>query len=199
MASYSAINNNNGSSQYLAGAGAGSPYNQPAYNDSGYIAPIAARKKKVSPWLKFGLPAAVIVIAGVVVAIIFTRKHSSSGGTSSAVASASQANSAKNAVGLFATATNSEFMVPIYPSAVSILVLSQKYNTLKLTRLNRPTRLRTPVPPSTPPPTRAILGPQTPSNPAAPTSTPLAQTVPSSSPLHTNGTPSPPSSKTTYT
>ena len=69
MASYSAINNNNGYSQYQAGAGAGSPYNQPAYNDSGYIAPITTRKKKVSPWLKFGLPAAVIIIAAVTIPI----------------------------------------------------------------------------------------------------------------------------------
>ena len=114
MASYNAIDNR---SPY----GSGDPY----YNAStGYITPAKA-KKHLSPWIKFGIPVAVVVIAGAVVAGVLASRHHSHNSSSSpssspgSPAAASSAVSAKNAVGIFPTATNSEFMVPVYPSTVS--------------------------------------------------------------------------------
>lgn len=116
-----------------------SPYgtNEPRYNAStGYIAPAPSpRKKGLSNWIKFGLPVLVVVIiAAVVAGVVATRHHnkdaSSSSGSSSGsgspgdTASASAVASAKLAVGRFATATDSEFMVPVYPSTVSMAFFS---------------------------------------------------------------------------
>ncbi|KAJ7929313.1 chondroitin AC/alginate lyase, partial [Mycena leptocephala] len=99
-------------------------YSEPRYNESsGYITP-AQRKKGTSNWIKFGIPVLIIVIAAAVVGgVIGSRKKSSSSSAAtasqsaaSASAAASAAASAKSALGRFATATNSEFMMPIYPS-----------------------------------------------------------------------------------
>lgn len=117
MASYNAIDNR---SPY----GSGDPY----YNAStGYIAPANA-KKPLSKWIKFGIPVAVLVIAGAVVGGVVASHHShksssssSSSPDSGSPASASSAVSAKNAVGIFPTGTDSEFMVPIYPSTVGLV------------------------------------------------------------------------------
>lgn len=98
-----------------------SPYRDPAYNEStGFITP-AAHKKKTSNWIKFGIPVAIIVIIAAVVGAVLGIRASknSSGSPQSKEAAASSAASAKNAVGLFATATNSEYMVPLYPATVS--------------------------------------------------------------------------------
>ena len=101
--------------------GSGDPY----YNSStGYITP-ANPKKSLSKWIKFGVPVGVLVIAGAVVAaVLATRNHghgsSSSKSNSGSPAAASSAISAKNAVGIYPTATDSEFMVPIYPSTVCL-------------------------------------------------------------------------------
>ena len=114
MASYNALENR---SPY----GSGDPY----YNAStGYITPANA-KKPLSKWIKFGIPVAVIVIAGAVVAGVLASRHgnkssSSSSSSSGSPAAASSAVSAKNAVGIFPTGTDSEFMVPIYPSTVGL-------------------------------------------------------------------------------
>ncbi|CAK5274123.1 unnamed protein product [Mycena citricolor] len=106
-------------------------YSDPAHNGStGYISSPA--KKGISNWVKIGIPVAVVVIvAAVVGGVVGSRHHSSSssssssasgsgsqatGSAASAHASASSAVSAKLALGRFATATNSEFMMPIYPS-----------------------------------------------------------------------------------
>lgn len=110
---------NYGGGNYGGTTGA-SPYGSgdPYYNQStGYITPQPA-KKGVSNWVKFGIPIGILVIAGAVVGGIFgARHHNASSGSGSASAAAN----AKNDVGLFATATNSEFMMPIYPSTVSRL------------------------------------------------------------------------------
>lgn len=117
MASYNAIDSR---SPY----GSGDPY----YSAStGYIAPVSG-KKPLSPWVKFGIPVGILVVAGAVVAgVLASRHHSHNSSTSSSSSSspgspaaASSAVSAKNAVGIFPTGTNSEFMVPVYPSTVSL-------------------------------------------------------------------------------
>ena len=85
----------------------------------------APRKKSISKWILFGIPALIIVvIAGIVGGVLGSRKNtnrSSSGAkeSSGVPGSASSAVSAKLAIGRFATATDSEFMVPLYPSTVS--------------------------------------------------------------------------------
>lgn len=96
-----------------------SPYasGDPYYNEStGYITPQPA-KKGTSNWIKIGIPVAILVIAAAVVGGILGTRHKSAQAATSGVAAASAAKK----VGLFATATNSEFMMPIYPSAVSQL------------------------------------------------------------------------------
>lgn len=117
MASYNAIDNR---SPY----GSGDPY----YNAStGYISP-SNPKKPLNKWVKFGIPVAILVIAGAVTAGVVASHHhsnnssskSSSSSTSGSPAAASSAVSAKNAVGIFPTATDSEFMVPLYPSTVGL-------------------------------------------------------------------------------
>lgn len=91
---------------------------------SGYLSP-ARPKKPLNKWIKFGVPVGVLVIAGVVLAaVLATRHHGNNSGSSSknsgSPAAASSAISAKNAVGVFPTATNSKYMVPLYPSTVRL-------------------------------------------------------------------------------
>ncbi|KAG6807177.1 hypothetical protein H0H92_008502, partial [Tricholoma furcatifolium] len=102
--------------------GSGDPY----YNESsGYITPHPV-KKRTSNWVKIGIPILILVVIGAVVGgVVGSRasKNSSSGGSSSSssgssAAAASSAISAKLEIGRFATATNSEFMMPVYPSTV---------------------------------------------------------------------------------
>jgi hypothetical protein len=110
-------NNNNNNSPY----GSGDPYYAAS---TGYIAPTSRQKSGASKWIKIGIPVAIIVIAAAVVGgILGSRAHHNSASTLAASpntpAGASQAVSAKNAIGRFATATNSEYMLPIYPATVS--------------------------------------------------------------------------------
>src|SRR5690242_9490156 len=115
-----------------------SPYgsSNPAYTEpsTGFINPHAAPKKKgLSPWIKFGVPVLLaVIIAGVVGGVVATRKKSGDGTTSSGSGSAGGKESVDSkapiatatdvlAAGVFATATNSKYMIPIYPSAVSCL------------------------------------------------------------------------------
>lgn len=103
-------------------------------SNTGLVAP---RKKAVSNWLKFGLPIAVaVILAAVLGGVLGSRaaknknSSTSSSGSSSDPAAASSAVSAKNAVGIFPTATDSEFEVPIYPSTVSSIQIIDLHNPL---------------------------------------------------------------------
>jgi hypothetical protein len=108
-------------------AGTPSPYGSgdPYYNSStGYITP-ANPKKSASKWIRFGIPVGILVIAGAVVAAVLATRHHGNSGTSSKSdsgnpAAASSAISAKNAIGVYPTGTDSEFMVPLYPSTVRL-------------------------------------------------------------------------------
>lgn len=114
-----------------------SPYasGNPYYTESsGYITPHPTPKRRTNKWIKFGVPVLVIVIIGAVVGgVVGSRsknnktassgsKADSSPDSPDASAAASSAASVKLAMGRFATATNSEFMVPIYPSTVRLLL-----------------------------------------------------------------------------
>ena len=86
----------------------------------------APGKKPTSKWIKLGIPLFIVAaVVGIVVgAIVGTRKNTNGSnngatGSSGVPGSASSAVSAKLAIGRFATATDSEFMVPVYPSTVS--------------------------------------------------------------------------------
>ncbi|KAF8222134.1 hypothetical protein L208DRAFT_1324262 [Tricholoma matsutake] len=99
--------------------GSGDPY----YNESsGYITPHPA-KKRTSNWIKIGIPVLVLVIIGAVVGGVLGSRSKSQNNvrTSSAggAAAASSAASVKLSIGRFATATNSEYMIPIYPSTTN--------------------------------------------------------------------------------
>ncbi|KIJ68204.1 hypothetical protein HYDPIDRAFT_106355 [Hydnomerulius pinastri MD-312] len=96
--------------------GSGDPY----YNESsGYITPHQPVKKKVSGWVKFGIPIAVLVIAAAVIGgVLGSRAHKNASTTSSAAA-ATSAIQAKNNIGRFATATDSLYMLPIYPATTN--------------------------------------------------------------------------------
>jgi hypothetical protein len=120
-ANYDAIRAGSQQNLHSSPYGSGDPY----YNEStGYITPMQS-KKRLSPWIKFGVPVAVLVVIGVVVGIVVGTHHSSSSSSSSASSSggkagaaASSAASAKNAIGIFPTATNSFYEMPLYPSTV---------------------------------------------------------------------------------
>src|ERR1700761_7793233 len=122
MASYNAVNNT--SHLALNNYGNNSPYGSgdPYYSAStGYIAPQTGRKRPLSNWVKFGVPIAIIIIvAAVIGGVLGSRAHHNSPSVNAAsspgsAAQASQAVSAKNAIGRFPTATNSEYLLPIYP------------------------------------------------------------------------------------
>ncbi|KAJ7180651.1 chondroitin AC/alginate lyase [Mycena filopes] len=95
-------------------------YDNPAYGQStGYITP-AKPQKATSKWIKIGIPVAVLVIAGAVVGgILGSRNHSSTSAAASSSAAADSQASAKLAEGVLATATNSLYMIPIYPSTTN--------------------------------------------------------------------------------
>ena len=113
---------------------ANSPYasSDPYYNESsGYITPMPL-KKRTSNWIKFGIPVLIaVIVAAVVGGVVGSRHHSSSsasvagdsssgdGSSSDQAAAASSAASVKNAIGVFATGTNSQYLLPLYPSTVS--------------------------------------------------------------------------------
>lgn len=101
------------------------PYGgDPYYNGSQGYLPTPMPKKRVSNWIKFGVPVAILVIiAAVVGAVVGVKKHNDNAAASSASnsnpsAAASSAVGVKASVGRFATATDSNFFQPIYPSTV---------------------------------------------------------------------------------
>lgn len=99
----------------------GSPYGSgdPYYNESsGYITPARPPKKTISKWVKFGIPVAVVVIVAAVLGGVLgsrSSKNASANSAAAASAAATSAISAKNDIGRFATATDSQYLVPIYP------------------------------------------------------------------------------------
>lgn len=105
--------------------GAGDPYYQ---QSQGYIQPYP-RKKGLSKWVKIGVPVAIIIIVGVVVGVVMATRNNSDDdkssssnskpGSDSKPADPEDAATAKLEIGRFAVATNSAFMVPIYPTATN--------------------------------------------------------------------------------
>jgi len=131
--SYHNANDQNYSTQNLNSPyGAGDPY----YNQSsGYIAPPNNEKprgKSTSKWVKFGIPVAILVIIGVVVGVVVgvkeSKKTSSSSPAAQSAAAAAASSSSVNAAleelatGKFAAATNSLYMVPIFPQVTDTAV-----------------------------------------------------------------------------
>jgi len=113
------------------------------YNESstGFIQPPAAapKKKGLSPWIKFGIPVAIVVIVAAVVGGVLGSKKSTgdadkdgesdtSGKDKDEKVSATGAiltATAVNDAGRFATATNVQFMIPVYPSATNDALWSE--------------------------------------------------------------------------
>lgn len=102
--------------------GSGDPYYQ---QSTGYITPAPVSKKRTSNWIKIGIPVLIVVIAAAVVGGILGARHASntksSGGSQDPASAASSAASLKSAVGRYATATESKYMIPVYPSTVCCL------------------------------------------------------------------------------
>ncbi|KAJ7099623.1 heparinase II/III family protein [Mycena crocata] len=108
-------NPNSGHQVYGSG---GAYYNE---SSTGFITPQRKAKKGTSNWVKFGIPVLLLVIAGgVVAAVLATRKK----GSSSAASSSSSSSGDKLEVGRFATATNSEYGMPVYPSTTNTAAFS---------------------------------------------------------------------------
>jgi hypothetical protein len=85
-------------------------------------------KRPVSKWIKLGIPLAILAIAGLIVGVVIgTHKSASRSSSGRAAGSAGNAGnslassvvSAKLAVGRYATATESEYLVPLYPSTTN--------------------------------------------------------------------------------
>jgi hypothetical protein len=97
-------------------------YGQGEYNSSnGYLAPMPQKKR--TNWVRIVVPILVILIAGAIVGGIFGARRKSIAASQANSQAASSAVSAKTAFGRFATATDSEYMVPIYVSTVSRYLL----------------------------------------------------------------------------
>jgi len=100
--------------------GSGDPY----YNEStGYITPHPVKKRGISNWIKIGVPVLVVVIVGAVLGgVLGSRKAASaqSAGTDGTGSnSGSNAGGSKSGSGRYATATNSLYLVPLYPSTTN--------------------------------------------------------------------------------
>ena len=106
----------------------GSPYGSTHNTDpnrlesTGFIAGGPTSKGGVSKWIKIGVPVALLVVIAAVLGGVLGSRHHSSAANAASSAAASSAASAQKAVGIYATATNSEYMMPIYPSTVSYLI-----------------------------------------------------------------------------
>jgi hypothetical protein len=89
---------------------------------TGYLA-TGPGKKRMSPWIKFGIPIAILVIVGAVVGgVVGSRKsnnNSSSSANSGGSVNPSAAVSAKNNVGRFPVSTDVGYFMPVYASTVS--------------------------------------------------------------------------------
>ncbi|EAU92705.1 heparinase II/III family protein [Coprinopsis cinerea okayama7 len=120
---YSGLGHNGGGYSDAAG--------NPAYKEStGFAGQQAPAKKPLSKWVKFGIPAAVVIIlAAVLGGVLGSRavrdkddgnSGSASGGSSSDSADPETGGTnAEKAIGRFATATDSKYMIPVYPSTTN--------------------------------------------------------------------------------
>ena len=129
MAYNATYNHSNASNIHAPLNQANSPYGSgdPYYNEStGFITP-SQPKKGTSKWIKIGIPVAVVVIAAAVVGAIFgiraSKNSSSSSSTSSGTSGDSSSGSTASSgdgTGIFAVATDSLYLLPIYPSTVRV-------------------------------------------------------------------------------
>ncbi|KAI0778382.1 chondroitin AC/alginate lyase [Trametes elegans] len=86
-------------------------------------------KTRSRKWLWIGVPVAIaVILAAVLGGVLGSRAHKDNSSTSSAAAAgssptgeaaASQAASIKEQVGIYATATNSQYLLPLYPSTTN--------------------------------------------------------------------------------
>ena len=113
------------SARYHAPRGENTPFGSgdPYYNEStGYITPQPAKKRSISNWIKIGVPVLAVVVVGAVLGgVLGSRSKGSvkSAGTGGAAAgSNSGGGGGKTGNGRYATATNSLYLVPLYPSTV---------------------------------------------------------------------------------
>lgn len=131
-----------------------SPYGDSYYaRSAGYIPPQTPRKP-ISKWIKFGIPAAILIVAAIAVgvAVGVTRHSSSQQSADAAASSASQASasaSSQSDLGLFVTSYGSQYLNPYYPSVVSLLRFSLSFSSLhvypRLIRLNSQHRPSMPI------------------------------------------------------
>ena len=118
---------------YNTVAGNQSPYasSDPYYNESsGFITPHTTPKRS-NNWLRFGIPVVVLIIIGAVLGGVLGSRASKNTSVSSAGSSAAAASSAaslKAEVGRYATATSDPYLMPIYPSTVSVLLRTLQSN-----------------------------------------------------------------------
>ena len=183
MASYNSINN-----QHQSPYGSGDPY----YSEStGYITPMPSPKKGgISKWIKFGIPALVVVIVGAVVGGVFgSRSSNDNSSASSSDSSSSSSNSGSGGgksaqeLGRFATTTNAEWQLPVYPSTVRDSA-THAYVRKFLPATPRPTQRYSRLPQSS---LMSRPGPMIPSSRRALVSRPSVRTVRASLPPNTSG------------
>lgn len=100
--------------------GSGDPY----YNQSsGYVASTPP-KKRTSRWIKWGIPIAILLIAGVVVGVVLGIR-SSKNKSSSANGNASSGAGVKNQIGRFPVSTDTDYFMPVYPSTTNSAAFGQ--------------------------------------------------------------------------
>ncbi|KAE9397953.1 hypothetical protein BT96DRAFT_966108 [Gymnopus androsaceus JB14] len=139
--SYHSANNQNYSTQNLAEAD----------GNHGYISPLNEKPKgrSTSKWIKFGIPIAILVIIAVVVGAVVgvkenKKKTNSSPAAQSSAAAAASSSSVNAAIeelatGKFAAATNSLYMVPIFPQTDTAVFVSPTFASSAKASLTWPT------------------------------------------------------------
>ena len=127
MASYGALNKNQQGLNVNHPYAAGDPY----YAEStGFITPQQAVKKRgMSNWIKFGVPLLiVVVVAAVLGGVLGSRKPNNDAATSTSGSSSDSVTHGSGAAlnlanSPFATATDSKYLEPLYPSTVCTCLL----------------------------------------------------------------------------
>ncbi len=162
---------------------------------------VKSPKNGISNWIEFGVPVAILIIVGAVLGSVLgsraankNNNNGGSGGSSSGASSGgnapadpSAAASTEQAIGIYATATNSYYMIPLYPSTVSPLFALWN---IALTG-HRPILQLSLSPPSLIPQTQNSLGQKIPLRQLTLVPRLFALTNLASLRLHTSGTPFP--------